>query len=175
MHGSLLCHLSLCFRRVMRVLVIHAWIHPCMHGCMVLRVFITMCKMLIFAVACKIWKYHYSWCHFTFSVRLRLASQRVLDLRSSSLMVDKGTSSLDFDFQYEISWEQKSHGTKLPMCLRLPKGWLHCADSPGWNSQGPKAPGLPRSWGNVRAFWSIFNDFPDFWTNKDLWKMFLQI
>ena len=43
------------------------------------------------------------------------------------------------------------------------------------NIQVHKAPGLPRPWGNVGAFWSIFNDFPDFWTNKDLWKMFLQI
>ena len=33
-------------------------------------------------------KYHYSYCRFTYSVRLRLASQRVLDLRLSSLMVD---------------------------------------------------------------------------------------
>ena len=38
--------------------------------------------------ASAILKYHYSSCHFTYSVRLKLASQRVLDLRSSSLMVD---------------------------------------------------------------------------------------
>ena len=33
-------------------------------------------------------KYHYSWCHFVYSVELKLASLRGLDLRLSSLAVD---------------------------------------------------------------------------------------
>ena len=38
--------------------------------------------------ALAILKYHYSSCHFTYSVRLRLASQQVLDSRLFLLMAD---------------------------------------------------------------------------------------